>query len=493
MSNPRFIDGAQAEQIFTQRELFRLRLHLFANRFRRFHAYYSHDTPDGPAVCILPAALLIRDAEEYRVRDLRLAGTDHTECFALLDGEPGVALAIEGEAPEFFKATNLERLLRAGEERIFINDREGRLTDADFAEFERNAGLASGAALRFLIDERYAASDGTTTARRRRAIEMELFESETVLEKLLPQLPPDESGALEKHAKVLRDVIEARLRSRNPVAERYSRPLGLFNFDRGGVNYTAHLGRGEHNVFFEYLIGNRYGNFMPYSFTDAAGNPELSIEIYRELVEREILDARGRLSDIRRLDHLDCLPAGAETEKILANVREVLRSARLLGVEDIRNDLKYDRGRIETELAETGLSFETIRGIVNHSGHPDHHRFLAAYQESKIHQEINAEAVKNRGIVLGDPERPASILLLITDGVQVSAPYYTYLLDAFTGRFAARGNSQQPVDVRIAHAYTAPSPRNPRVFSHPVLHALQMMERETSPELNPGPESETSS
>lgn len=505
MSEMQTMDRTRADQVFAKRELFRLQLYLLNHGFERFTAYYlpeknAENTTEAQAECLLPAEILLEDAERYETRDLRLAtvpigkggASDSDGPFVLIDGEPGVMLKTPGDDPTIYAAASLDRLLRAGEERIFFNDREGRVGSEDFRTLADSSGIDPAQIISALIAERFVGADGVVTTRQRRAVES-LSPTSLPTTELLQQfftqphsVNPDET----ENSNPIQESFQRKLRSDNAIADRYGRPRGLFNFDRAGLNYTAYLGRGEHNVFFEYLIGNRYGNFMPYSFTDAAASPELSIEIYRELVERTILDSRGRLPDIRRLDRLACVSdsrdLNIQPEIILEGVREILRDARALGLEAMRNDLKYDRDGIENDLQDSELGFDAVRRFVNDPGHVDHARFMAAYQESRIHQEINFEAAKNRGIILGETNKPASLLLLITDSVLISAPYYAFLLDSFRERFAADtqiGAKSGTPEIRIAHAYHAPTPRNPRKFPHPIVHALQMMERETTPDL----------
>ncbi|MEQ9366875.1 MAG: hypothetical protein RIF32_21730 [Leptospirales bacterium] len=511
MSETQFLDQVQADRLFTQRALFRLRLYLMELGCADFVAYYAPDRGEADrAICLLPSSLLIRDPDRYAPRDLRLAsdpGNHGHGPFVLKDGEAGVVMRLEGaDAVATYAAATLDRLLRAGEERVFVNDREGSITAADLAAPAARLGLDPERLFADLVAEQLIGPDGVVTTRRRRVIQsLDSKEGSQTTVGLRLWLAGDTGAARIEESSIetavhrrdagavkVPEPLEAPgaflsrgLREFNPVAREYGRGAGLFNFDRAGLNFTAWLGRGEHNVFFEYLIGNRYGHFMPYSFTDAARNPERSLDIYRELVEREILDSRGRLSDIRRLAGLDCL-AGPEGDAILDAVRDVLRQARETGLQDLRNQLKYDRSVIVADLQASDLEYDYdgVRRFVADTAHDDHPRFVAAYQESRIHQEINAEAAKNRGIVLGATDGAPRYLLLITDGVQLSAPYYAFLLEEFRERLGGAPGDHHG-DIRIAHAYHAPTPRNPRKFPHPIVHALQMMKRETTPDLRP--------
>lgn len=541
----RHIERAEADRLFSEREFYRLRLYLIELGFASFTACY--EAPDlERAALLLPAALLPENEDAFARRlELRLAtqaGEGLAGPFVLFEGAAGVAFVTnasdsnhaqapggeDDSATVVFAAASLERLLRAGEERVYVNDREGALEVSDLNEIAERAGIESERLFAELVADRLLRADGVVTTRQRRMLAELTAESAEHLSAGVrlcfsqsapgpEQDPVDAMHAAHEGASPFEPAL-LRLRQTNPVLEYYDRPAGLFNFDRGGVNFTAHLGRGEHNVFFEYLIGNRYGHFMPYSFTDAARSPELSLEIYRELVRRAILDDRGRLADIRRLDRLDCLadhqtadsagikpgagelpaagPATPSESIVLEAVRAVLGAARPLGIEDMRRDLKYQRDAIESDLADPGilkdtrsfdgtpLDFDAVRRAVADAGHADHPRFVAAYQESRIHQEINHEAAKNRGVVLttNPDEAQAAWLLLLTDDILISAPYYAFLLADFRERFGvARTGSSRAI--RIAHAYHAPTPRNPRKFPHPIVHALQMMERETPSDL----------
>ncbi|MCR9141921.1 MAG: hypothetical protein NXI24_06685 [bacterium] len=511
------IDRARADRILSEREFFRLRLYALELGVETFIAYYALAASEDRerAVCLLPASLLIQEPQRYATRSLRVDSgygkldRDQRTPFVLMDGEPGVALLDQDQGGDtrLYAASSLERLLRAGEERVFVNDREGRISNEDLAAPAAILKISTEDLFEDLIKDRLIGSDGVINSRQRRAIQSlgaaddaPAKHTAPLTESLRRWLAEFEATEHSANPKIESPValLTRGLRARNAVADHYDRPAGLFNFDRGGVNFTAHLGRGEHNVFFEYLIGNRYGHFMPYSFTDAAGDPELSLEIYRELVEREILDSRGRVSDIRRLDGLHSLAARAapaidreRSAAILDSVRALLREAREPGIEDIRKALKYDRAAIEADLERTGLNqqhehvydFDAVRRFVADSAHENHARFVAAYQESRIHQEINAEAAKNRGVVLASSESETERLLLITDNLLLSAPYYALLLADFQERF--QSDATPAPKIRIAHAYHAPTPRNPRKFPHPIVHALQMMDRESTPELTP--------
>ena len=89
---------------------------------------------------------------------------------------------------------------------------------------------------------------------------------------------------------------------------------------------------------------------------------------------------------------------------------------------------------------------------------------LRYYREARMNREIETEIVRNRGIVLADDNE--HILLLITDPVVRTAPYYALLLSYFRDKFPGAPS------VRLAYAYCKPGPRNIHEKPHPVIQAL---------------------
>ncbi len=256
----------------------------------------------------------------------------------------------------------------------------------------------------------------------------------------------------------------------------YTRPAGLFNYyeERGEfcLHFHPDFGRGEHTEFFNFWQKNLYGVFTPDSFIEI--NPidrESSREIYRELHEARVLNARGHLRGPDLLEahefRLELARRNAPALRAFLSRRprrqqaEAEFAALLARVPEI----------VERELHALGLMEspdDNARAYLTALS-DDHLRVLGQlFVERVAAAEIAEQIRKNRGIVLKDG--PGNVLLLLSDGVAGSSPYYRQLVGFGQGLAEDRA-------VHIACAYRTPVPRSGHAVHHPLVEAIRDFEK----------------
>ncbi|HNR88316.1 MAG TPA: hypothetical protein PKM65_08240 [Spirochaetota bacterium] len=441
-----------------------LRRYVVTNGFRRFYVYYASGT--SRAAFVAPEAVVIDAQERYD----RVTYVIQDDPWSLTDGRLGVRVSHDGGETETYSADNINRLLVQGERMAFVNDFEGIVTLEGLAEVSRADNIAARSLFAELVKAEYCAKNGALTSRQRRDIE-----EKGLIRFNWKRFGLIDAGAVAHAQARLQGAIMGCLRADNPIAACYTTPAGLFNYDDSLIRFEPHLGRGEHTVYFNFLVGNRYGSFSPYSFIDVMGDIESSKRVYAGLIDAGVIDRRGTLAEPEAVDDagFDFI-ADADRR---AGVRDIVRAARPLTLDDARRDIAESRERVTADLRrlrELSSAYEytvaSFSRFVDRLAGQRARAYLERYQGFRIVQEVADEIVKNRGIVLRDGAGDA--LLLLTDSVERSSPHYARLLAFFRGRLPDAKR------ISIAFAYTNPPARVKRDMLHPAVQALHVMAQE---------------
>ena len=457
----KILNQAEAGSRLMEARFYHLYNYLIINTFSKFIVYYEEG--QGRASFVAPEALLIRESERLVRRELKIS----REPWILSDGVLGLAVLGEN-GQELYQAENVDALLGRGEEQIYIKDFEGRLTPEDFRALGERFGFDAEAMFGELVEKYYLLPQGEVISKSLKDIRTNKLKWLDLAKLKIDRARHNE---LEQE---LAAIILQKTRTSDPVAERFCNKAGLFNFDKQGVNFQPLLGRGEHNVYFEFLIGNRYGSFTPYSFLDLLKNSELSARVFEELVkDLGILEHDGRLNpgkNPKSVTGLKCLP----DRELLNGVVDILLRARPLTENDVKTMLASDKNLISEDLEEIRLmmnlemfDYAEFMKLIHNLDRGEMDRYVRLCQGARVNQDIDNEIVKNRGILLADAD--GNILILITDPPTVSAPYYSFLLNYFRDCFP------RAPGLKIGHAYCRPTPRNKQNLLHPAVLALQSM------------------
>lgn len=440
----------ELDRLCAERGFFAVQRYIVAGGFREFTVCYD-DLDAARAVALLPTPLCIENESAYTRRLLRTAdplavrlGEQTALCLVVMQPDHRAA------EPALYPIANINALLAAGEERLAILDRVGWYRPAD------------PAALQAAIDSGLCLSNGAITEKQQARWQALQQTSDSATPQPTPELTAPGTGTL---------------------ARAYPNPRGLFVFDHSGIEWSAELGRGEHNVFLQYTVGNRFGRFRPYSFTAIVGSPERSVAVFEELLACGVLDTDGGLERLELLpSRLNSFPADVASSAAAdaaQQVRALLAAGRRVDREQLLRDFKVDRERILTELAElpadlpANARFETAERIARNRSHPDYQRFFRAYEEARISAAVDAAAIRHRGLILGGDDG-RELLLLITDAPLATAPYYRQLLNFF-------GDALPGARIRLAHAHAAPIARSQRSVAHAIVQALGMLDRPGQP------------
>jgi hypothetical protein len=415
-------------------------LHLFQNRFTDYRAYYLDDSPK--ALFLLPACLLV--GGNYGSRPLKL----DPGSLSSKSGEYIISGWLDGSA-ETFALSALDRLLKAGESHIYIGDFIKNVSPRDIA----SAGAENA-------DQIYAALKNAGI----------LYEDGSLVERQWKRLKSD--GLKDIDMALPADKLEQLLavllqHEAETVRARFQEKKGLFIFSREGVRYCPSLGRGEHQVFFEALVGARHGIFSPYSFLLLPGSdPDVSSSqrIFEKLQSLSILDASGRIDSSK-------LPAPdlEEFEPALnRSLQAMLGRAQAPVMAQAFAQLQNNKDRLAKELKDIQRSTEEAQALLQDLDAAGQAQFLQFFQEQLIKQEVEGLVAERRGIVMADATE-AACLLVVTDPVVLSAPFYGSLVNFFKERFAGR-------EVLIGHAYLRPPARGEQKHRLlPLTEALRTM------------------
>ena len=454
--------NAEIMSLLNDERFYHLNIYLTKNKFTDFIAYYKRD--EKRAAFIAPKEILINESDSYDIKKLTVSDNP----WVIQDGELGIKATFGDAKTDIYSADNIDRLLGLGEAEIYVNDLVGILHKDDFNSFKNETGIPGDLIFSSLVSKYYIHENGALTIRTYKDItknRLKWLELESI------GATCENVGSIEN---AIIDIILKRVRKTVSITDFYSRKIGLFNYDRQKINFQPYLGRGEHNVFFDFLIGNKYGSFTPYSFLNIVRDSDISKNIYKELIENySILDQRGCLIIGKTPVSLGKMKSIEDRELIHA-VEDILNVAKPLTVIDLIMDIKTNKDEIESNLEEIQLqlpgdkfSYEDLIEYANNLEPETLSIFIQYYQDAKESKEIDDETVKNRGLVLGNDR--GNMLLLVTDLVLITNQYYSYLLNFFKKEFP------EVPEIHIAYAYAHPIPRNRRLSLHPAVQALRTM------------------
>lgn len=425
--------------------------YLLGNHFKAFYIYYPKGQEElGNEICIAPQEVMIQDSENLSRKEIVFKENP----FFVKNGELGIKLTIEKNEKKL-AADSFNELLKIGEDMVYQNDLEATVSLRELQEL----GLTEETA-NLLFSE---LNDGKISTRIRNYIEKNGLKDFIDWEKTNPQ---ERSKKREIEEKVT-NLLEHKFRQENPIAKKYNTCLGLFNYDRNGMNFDKYFGRGEHNVYFNYLISLKYGVLTPFSFVNITQNKELSQKIFEQLVKQSIVNKNGHLNpDLKKINFnfLKDLLSNKQVSQLKGFIEEMQAKRTETKYQNILERLadKEYLSMLEKGLAEERLQIGDISEFIKGMSLEEKQKLEHFYLEALISNEIENEVPKNRGIILTDGE---NILILVSDLVPKTSPYYNYLLAYFRAMFPEK-------QIQLAYAYTNPSPRTAQKKKHPLVMAL---------------------
>lgn len=438
-----------------------LEKYLFRNHFLQYNVYYCEGEQN--ASFILPSAILVQNESQYSIRIPVIDEYPWVESA----GELGISAIIDGER-EDYSARSINELFKKGEENIYISDIEGVFVPADFERIEKNFSLNDRSVFRELVNQYCLYPSGVMTTRFLSGLN---YDGIKHLNRRILGCS-DEMNFIKIQKEIL-SVIQKKVRSSNPVADRFCIKMGLFNYGDGRVNYTRSLGRGEHIVYFEFLLGNPIGLFTPLSFIEIVSDGALSKRIYNSLVSAGILNGRGYL--VKRTgrevhDILDFL--GNERQRDM--IAGLINAASPVSMDDVLADMERNAPVIESDLKKAQfhgsghpVEITGMRKMIEQFSEGERKQYLELYQRFKIDGDVSRESVKNRGIVMMDDS--GAIMIFLTDSIHENSPHYSMLVEYFSELYP------ESESIRIAHTYYRPFVRNPGEHLHPAVAAAQRL------------------
>jgi len=401
-----------------EKQYYHASAYLYSNGFSEFRLYYGKE--EDRALFMLPVQVLPQNPD-LRSRSLiidlaSLQRSDGRTVEGTVDGSRAL-----------LSLANVDELLAHGSRLIYFADYLQAFAAGDFVSFTSEPE----ALFERLVAAGILYADGIFSRRARKRVER--MEKGELAE--LTGLP--DPAALQTFLAGQEKAAYAQ----------FQLPCGLFFYNREKIEYCAALNRGEHQVFFEAIVGARYGVFTPYSFLGLrpeAMDPAFSQKIFERLKDRGILEPEGHLvaDRIPSLKEEDC-------DGLYLSVRSILLDARSFSLKDLLQALEQGGERLRVEIENSGHSKASVQEFLSQLSPAETRRAIRLYQEQMIRRDVGQLILERRGIVLG--AKNGEYLLLLTDAPLLTIPFYARLLAEFSRLLSG--------PVFLAHAYTHPPPR----------------------------------